>query len=510
MPYNAQYDLRGKRIEDTYSQLSQYDTASGASYTGQGSSIPFSASYTPNADTSSYSFTASYALNASLISGSALSSSYSSFAQSAQSASFSPIQLPDVTDNVINHNVGFNQTNPQYTVDVNGSIGASHYGNSNYITLDNGLGNMIINTDNSSITLHGSNTFVGVNNNNPSYNLDVSGSVNFTTNLLQNGSIYVPITASYALTSSVAKQAISASYVSTSSISNTSVSSSFSTTTNTALNLNYNQGGAMVKTIGSGLSLLDNGAASMGVTGGGITIIENVSTTLPFTLNNSNNQVIATIDKSGSFVTTGYISSSAFLGTASYASQSLSASFALSASWSPASNSSLSASFASSSISASFLNGPHTGSTFGTASWANNSLFAISASYAVSASNTIVNSYNVSSSFASSSFVSISSSFASASISASYAISASWSPASNSSLSASFASSSISASYSTTASFSINASLSVTSSFANTSISSSFFTNSIARYYGCRWSQSRYQSNKSTICQRVGFNWCSW
>ena len=74
--------------------------------------------------------------------------------------------------------------------------------------------------------------------------------------------------------------------------------------------------------------------------------------------------------------------SSQFSISASWASASLSssfaktASFAVSASWANVSLSSTSASWASASISSSFLNGPHTGSTFGTSSWA------VSASYA--------------------------------------------------------------------------------------------------------------------------------
>lgn len=73
MPYNSQFDLRGKRIQDTYTQVLQYDTSSGISYTGQGSSVntsasyALSASYAPSAPSisSSYATTSSFAVSAS-------------------------------------------------------------------------------------------------------------------------------------------------------------------------------------------------------------------------------------------------------------------------------------------------------------------------------------------------------------------------------------------------------------------------------------------------------------
>ena len=54
MPYNSQFDLRGKKIEDTFTQVLQYNTSSGNSYTGLGEQIFIS---------SSFSQTASFAMN---------------------------------------------------------------------------------------------------------------------------------------------------------------------------------------------------------------------------------------------------------------------------------------------------------------------------------------------------------------------------------------------------------------------------------------------------------------
>jgi hypothetical protein len=127
--------------------------------------------------------------------------------------------------------------------------------------------------------------------------------------------------------------------------------------------------------------------------------------------------------------------------SASYASAST---VAFSASYASASTITFSSSYASSSTSASFLNGSHTGSTWGTASWANN---IISSSYA--SASTVA----FSASYASSSNTSVSSSWASASISSSYAsvssvaTSASYASSSTVAFSSSFASASISASF---------------------------------------------------------------
>ncbi len=102
-----------------------------------------------------------------------------------------------------------------YAIDVFDSIGMSTFGNKNYIQLDDGNGNMFINagrgghtyialnpyvsssgfghdtipTSPNSIAI-GNGQNVGLNNLNPSYSLDISGTINFTGDLLQNGLPY--------------------------------------------------------------------------------------------------------------------------------------------------------------------------------------------------------------------------------------------------------------------------------------------------------------------------------
>ena len=61
MGYNSIFDLRGKRIEDTYNQVLQYDTSSGDSYTGQGLQLYLTSSLASQSLSSSYSISASYA-----------------------------------------------------------------------------------------------------------------------------------------------------------------------------------------------------------------------------------------------------------------------------------------------------------------------------------------------------------------------------------------------------------------------------------------------------------------
>jgi len=89
MAYNAQFDLRGKKIQDTYSQVLQYDTSSNVSYTGQGSSFNLSSS---NAVTASFAQIAALANNATSASYApavpSLSSSWASASFVASSASF--------------------------------------------------------------------------------------------------------------------------------------------------------------------------------------------------------------------------------------------------------------------------------------------------------------------------------------------------------------------------------------------------------------------------------------
>ena len=134
--------------------------------------------------------------------------------------------FPDITD--INGNVGINQTNPFYTLDVNGNIGNSNgnalsLGRFNLLTLgdnpnsdnfnlyfdgsDNGYFkyvamnlNFLDSGDNSILFLNSINSggLVGINQTNPQSTLDVSGSINFDGELLNNGSVYVPVNATSA------------------------------------------------------------------------------------------------------------------------------------------------------------------------------------------------------------------------------------------------------------------------------------------------------------------------
>jgi len=78
--------------------------------------------------------------------------------------------------------VGIGQTNPQYTLDLNGSIGNSYYGNGNYITIDDSQGNINIQGHfNKGIFLQCN--YIGVNTSSPVYTLDVNGSGHFNNGL---------------------------------------------------------------------------------------------------------------------------------------------------------------------------------------------------------------------------------------------------------------------------------------------------------------------------------------
>ncbi len=52
MAYNPTFDLRGKRIDNTYPQIAQYDSASNLSYNGIGNTLAFTSSYSSLAATS--------------------------------------------------------------------------------------------------------------------------------------------------------------------------------------------------------------------------------------------------------------------------------------------------------------------------------------------------------------------------------------------------------------------------------------------------------------------------
>ena len=193
-----------------------------------------SASYAaniPNIYTTTASFNSYTASNNSVVNS--LVSATSSYVTNNQtssmtvlSASHAPNLLPDITD--ISGSVGIGQNNPLYTLDVNGNIGNSNgnalsLGRFNLLTLgdnpnsdnfnlyfdgsDNGYFkyvamslNFLDNGDNSILFLNNSNAngLVGINQSNPQSTLDVSGSINFDGELLNNGSVYVPLNATSA------------------------------------------------------------------------------------------------------------------------------------------------------------------------------------------------------------------------------------------------------------------------------------------------------------------------
>jgi hypothetical protein len=75
------------------------------------------------------------------ISASAITASlFFGTASYATSASYSTIQLPDITDNTSSHRVGIYQTNPQHTLDINGDLGLTGYINGNSLN-SNFIGN---------------------------------------------------------------------------------------------------------------------------------------------------------------------------------------------------------------------------------------------------------------------------------------------------------------------------------------------------------------------------------
>jgi hypothetical protein len=102
----------------------------------------------------------------------------------------------------ITSNIGIGKTNPIYNIDVISNINAD-----NYFIKDTNISNIFINSNNVQISLQNlsnltnswskissttiyTNSNVGINKINPSYNLDVAGNINFTGNLSKNGIIF--------------------------------------------------------------------------------------------------------------------------------------------------------------------------------------------------------------------------------------------------------------------------------------------------------------------------------
>jgi hypothetical protein len=99
--------------------------------------------------------------------------------------------LPDISD--VSGQVGIGTNNPQYTLDV-GNIGNGY--TANYIDF-NGLGSAGIYVEaNYSILFDTPQFGIGyADYHDVAHQLDVHGDINFTGNLLQNGSTYVPANA---------------------------------------------------------------------------------------------------------------------------------------------------------------------------------------------------------------------------------------------------------------------------------------------------------------------------
>jgi hypothetical protein len=126
----------------------------------------------------------------------------------------SQISLKSITsNNIIQHliinsnifitsNIGIGKTNPIYNIDAISNINAD-----NYFIKDTNISNIFINSNNVQTSLQNlsnltnswskisstiiyTNSNVGINKINPSYNLDVAGNINFTGNLSKNGIIF--------------------------------------------------------------------------------------------------------------------------------------------------------------------------------------------------------------------------------------------------------------------------------------------------------------------------------
>ena len=273
-----------------------YGNLTGSAQTAQ---MATTASYAQLADSASY-------YPPSILSVSASYASASNSASYALSSSYSPIQIPDITNTFNNHYIGINQLSPQYTLDLgnNPSIGASNgvltlttqndnnrLGHGIVITADNLNGNF--GADGGHITLNAGNGFlnanggdiiltpgvsqnanpggVGINQSNPQSALDVVGSINFTGALLQNGVLYtasLAYTASHTLTVDTASYVTTASYVAYADNAFSSVSSSYSpvadfaTTANVAENIPQ----IVPDSLGNGGTCLILNAADTGTT----------------------------------------------------------------------------------------------------------------------------------------------------------------------------------------------------------------------------------------------------
>lgn len=232
------------------------------------------------------------------------------------------------------------------------------------------------------------------------------------------------ISSSFATTASnVTGTVTSSSFAQTASYVKNGVSSSYAGLTNNLKNqwVTALDGGA-----GNGINVVDADGSSMGITGGGITIIYNpISAISAFEVRDVNNATLSKIDGHGNFVCVNSASvSGSLFGTASFA------------------------------RTASFVNGANVFGNVTSASFAVTSSFGVTSSFAVtsSAANSItfVPSVAVSASFASQS---ISAAFASNAAAATFALTANSATNASTATSASFASTASYVGYAPTASY---------------------------------------------------------
>lgn len=180
-------------------------------------SYALSASYVPNlypTNLTGYTLTSSFnnytssndAKVNSLINHTSSYLTTSSVISSSISASYSPQQLPDITDDTVNHRIGIHNTSPSYALDVNGDINLSgdiNYNGQPLIILGstlydvaNGVQSITFNDDHLLMDRNGIPNLDFGNS-----GIDVYGNLNLSGSLLQYGSTYIPnnaVSASYA------------------------------------------------------------------------------------------------------------------------------------------------------------------------------------------------------------------------------------------------------------------------------------------------------------------------
>jgi len=222
MPIIPSLVLTNQNPVVTFSQLvtTSGSAASGSAVIADGlgnqlTSVQLTSSYATTASftvSSSFSVVSYYDFSASFASAS-ISSSYS---KTTLSSSYSPTQLPDITDNTSSHYIGINQTNPQFPLDVNGPIGNSH--NTTWLALGGNntlaIGDVLNVSNNAILNTDGTNFSFGPNG----VRVGIGGITNPTNSLDVNGNISCSvITAS--LFNGTINSSLTASYLSGSAIS---------------------------------------------------------------------------------------------------------------------------------------------------------------------------------------------------------------------------------------------------------------------------------------------------